>query len=120
MTGAADLDVTVFPDSAAFRDWLVEHAGSTRELWVGYYRKGVDRQSITYPQAVDEALCFGWIDGLTRRIDDEVYANRFTPRRKGSTWSPNMVLRAEALIDAGRMTPAGWAAFEARLPRRDV
>ena len=84
--GLTDLDITVFPDASAFRRWLIEHAASDRELWVGYYKKHVPKTSMTYPQAVDEALCFGWIDGLSRRIDDEVYANRFTPRRRGSTW----------------------------------
>ncbi len=120
MVGLTDLDITVFADASAFRRWLTEHASSDRELWVGYYKKAVPKTSITYPQAVDEALCFGWIDGITRRIDDEVYANRFTPRRRGSTWSPSMVRRAEALIAEGRMTPSGLVAFAARRPAKPL
>jgi uncharacterized protein YdeI (YjbR/CyaY-like superfamily) len=106
--------VTVFPDAAAFRTWLERHHDDTPELWVGYYRKNVGKSSITYPEAVDEALCFGWIDGLTFRVDDEVHTNRYTPRRKGSTWSALNVQRANELIGEGRMTPPGLRAFEAR------
>jgi uncharacterized protein YdeI (YjbR/CyaY-like superfamily) len=107
-------EVTVFPDAAAFRSWLERHHAETPELWVGYYRKATGKTSLLYEAAVDEALCFGWIDGLTFRIDDEVHANRFTPRRRGSGWSAKNVRRAEELIRAGRMTPSGQKAFEER------
>ena len=106
--------VTVFPDAAAFRAWLEGHGAGTPELWVGYYRKETAKTSITYPEAVDEALCFGWIDGLTYRVDDEVHTNRFTPRRRGSTWSALNVRRVGELLSEGRMAPPGIAAFEAR------
>ena len=111
-------DVKVFPSAAEFRSWLEEHHASEKEAWIGYYRKGVAKQSITYPESVDEALCFGWIDGIGYRINDEVHANRFTPRTKRSTWSAANVRRVGELTTAGRMHPAGIAAFEARSENR--
>ena len=84
-------NVRIFPSAAAFRAWLEAHHETDTELWVGYYEKGVPKTSITYPEAVEEALFFGWIDGLARRIDDEVSALRFTPCRKGSNWSETNV-----------------------------
>jgi uncharacterized protein YdeI (YjbR/CyaY-like superfamily) len=109
-------DVKVFASAAEFRRWLERHHASEREAWIGYYKKGVPKQSISYPEAVEEALCFGWIDGIGYRIDDEVTANRFTPRTKRSTWSAVNVRRVGELLAAGRMYPAGIAAFEARTP----
>jgi uncharacterized protein YdeI (YjbR/CyaY-like superfamily) len=106
--------VRIFASSDDFRAWLEANHGTASELWVGYYKKGVPKTSITYRQAVDEALCFGWIDGIGRRIDDEVHANRFTPRTKRSTWSAVNVARMGELIAAGRAHPAGIRAFEAR------
>jgi uncharacterized protein YdeI (YjbR/CyaY-like superfamily) len=105
---------TVFDTPADFRAWLETNHGTATELWVGYYRKSVPKTSMTYREAVDEALCFGWIDGVGRRIDDEVHANRFTPRTKRSTWSTVNVARMGELIAAGRAHPAGIRAFEAR------
>jgi len=109
-------DVRVFRDSDEFRDWLVRHHATKAELWVGFYKKGVPKESIAYPEAVDEGLCFGWIDGITYRIDDELYTVRFTPRRKRSNWSAVNVRRVGELTAAGRMHPAGTAAFDARTP----
>lgn len=103
-----------FPTPADFRAWLEANHTSAAELWVGYYRKGVARPGMIWSESVDQALCFGWIDGVRRRIDDESYANRFTPRRRGSNWSQVNIKRALELIEAGLMTPAGLAAFEAR------
>jgi uncharacterized protein YdeI (YjbR/CyaY-like superfamily) len=111
--------VEIFEDAAAFRAWLVEHHDSATQLWVGYYRKGAARTAMAYPEAVEEALCFGWIDGIARRIDDEVYANRFTPRRRTSSWSAINIARVAELTRAGRMHPAGLRAFEQRDRRRD-
>ncbi len=108
------VDATIFPTAADFRAWLEEHHATAPELWVGYYRKGSGKQSITYSEAVDEALCFGWIDGMTRRIDETSWANRYTPRRARSIWSNVNVRRVELLLEQGRMHPAGIAAFEAR------
>lgn len=107
--------VMVFPTPADLRAWLEVHHATEAEAWIGYYRKGVPKQSVTYLQAVDEALCFGWIDGIGYRISDEVYANRITPRRRRSTWSLANVRRVGELLAAGRMAPAGVAAFEARI-----
>jgi uncharacterized protein YdeI (YjbR/CyaY-like superfamily) len=106
--------VTVFGNAAEFRDWLETHHADATELWVGYYKKGVPKTSMSYKESVDLGLCFGWIDGLTRRIDDEVYAIRFTPRKKRSTWSAVNVARMGELIAAGLAHPAGIRAFEAR------
>jgi len=106
--------VRIFASSDEFRSWLEANHDTATELWVGYYKRGVPKSSMTYKQAVDEALCFGWIDGIARRIDDEVHANRFTPRTKRSTWSAVNVARMGALIAAGRAHPAGIRAFEAR------
>src|SRR2546423_5229286 len=104
----------VFPSAAEFRAWLHEHHATESEAWIGYYKKGVPKQSITYPESVDEALSFGWIDGIGYRISDEVHATRFTPRTKRSTWSATNVRRVGELEAAGRMHPAGLAAFAAR------
>jgi uncharacterized protein YdeI (YjbR/CyaY-like superfamily) len=113
-------DVRIFPDAAAFRSWLEAHHAVAPELWVGFYKKGVPKTSMTYAESVDEGLCFGWIDGLTKRIDDEVYAIRFTPRRKTSNWSAINIAKVAELTAAGRMQPAGLRAFEGRDRRKDA
>jgi uncharacterized protein YdeI (YjbR/CyaY-like superfamily) len=112
--------VEIFPDAPAFRAWLVEHHADADEVWVGYYKKGVAKTSMSYPEAVEEALCFGWIDGIGRRIDDEVHANRFTPRRPTSSWSAINIAKVAELTQAGRMHPAGLRAFEERDRRKDA
>jgi len=114
MIGAPIPEATVFARPADFRAWLEANHGTATELWVGYYRKSVPKTSMTYREAVDEALCFGWIDGVGRRIDDEVHANRFTPRTKRSTWSAVNVARIGELIAEGRVHESGLRAFEAR------
>ena len=103
-----------FATPADLRAWFDEHHESERELWVGFYKKGSGRPSITWPEAVDEALCVGWIDGVRRGVNDESYKIRFTPRAKTSKWSNVNVARVAELTRAGRMRPAGVAAFEAR------
>jgi uncharacterized protein YdeI (YjbR/CyaY-like superfamily) len=113
-------EVTVFPDAAAFRAWLEAHHADTPALWVGYYRKDVGKTAMTYPEAVEEALCHGWIDGIAYRVDDEVFTNRFTPRRKGSVWSPANIARVAELRRAGRMRAAGLEAFQGRDRRKDL
>jgi uncharacterized protein YdeI (YjbR/CyaY-like superfamily) len=107
------VDPSFFATPAEFRAWLEAH-GDADELLVGFYKKGSGRPSITWPESVDEALCFGWIDGIRRRIDDESYSIRFTPRRRRSVWSAVNIRRVGELTAEGRMTPAGVAAFEAR------
>lgn len=107
-----------FATSEEFRAWLEEHHADATELWVGYYKKGSGRPSLTWPESVDEALCFGWIDGVRKSIDAESYAIRFTPRRAGSTWSAVNIKRVQELKELGRMTPAGLEAFAARAEER--
>jgi uncharacterized protein YdeI (YjbR/CyaY-like superfamily) len=103
-----------FATPADLAAWFAEHAGEEPELVVGYWKKGTGRPSVTWAESVDEALCVGWIDGVRRRIDDESYSIRFTPRRAGSTWSLVNVRRVGQLTAAGRMREAGLAAFAAR------
>ena len=103
-----------FADREAFRAWLEEHHATATELWMGMYKKSSARPSITWPEAVDEALCFGWIDGVRQRIDDESYMNRFTPRRPNSNWSAVNVRRVQELKRQRRMRAAGLKAFRER------
>jgi len=110
--------VHFFPDAAALRAWFVEHATTADELQVGYYKRHTGKPSPTWSESVDEALCFGWIDGVRHSIDADRYTNRFTPRRKGSHWSNVNVAKVEALVAARKMRPAGLAAFEARSARK--
>jgi uncharacterized protein YdeI (YjbR/CyaY-like superfamily) len=107
-----------FATSARFRAWLEGNHDRAPELWVGFHRKGSGKPSISWPKAVDQALCFGWIDGIRKRVDDTSYMNRFTPRRPTSTWSAVNVKRALELIELGLMAPAGMRAFEARRDNR--
>jgi uncharacterized protein YdeI (YjbR/CyaY-like superfamily) len=103
-----------FEAASDLRRWLAANHETADELWVGLYRVGSGRKSITWPEVVDEALCFGWIDGIRQSIDDTSYKNRITPRRKGSNWSAINIARVAELEVAGRMRPAGRRAFEAR------
>jgi uncharacterized protein YdeI (YjbR/CyaY-like superfamily) len=109
-----------FSAAAHFRTWLAEHHDSKDELWVGFYKKATGKPSITWPESVDEALCFGWIDGIRKSVDDQAYAIRFTPRRPGSHWSKVNLERVSVLIEQGRMAPAGTRAYEARDPERSA
>ncbi len=108
------VEATYFESPAAFRAWLEQNHETETELLVGYHKVGTGKPSMTWSQSVDEALCFGWIDGVRRRVDDERYTIRFTPRRPGSHWSRVNVEKVEALLAAKRMRPAGVAAYEAR------
>ena len=105
---------TFFERPALFRAWLARHHATSRELIVGFHKVGSGRASITYPQALDEALCFGWIDGLRRGLDATSYTIRFTPRRKDSIWSAVNLRHAARLTAEGRMRPAGQKAFRER------
>lgn len=107
-------EVRLFATSGDFRDWLEANHASVGALFVGYYRKGSGKSAMTYAESVDEALCFGWIDGITYKVDEEVTATRFTPRRRGSNWSATNIAKVAELTSAGRMRPAGLSAFEAR------
>jgi len=102
-----------FEDRDTFRDWLERNHDTADVLWVGYSKVDSGRSGIGYGESVEEALCFGWIDGLVHGIDDETYTRRFTPRNPDSNWSKANVERVEAMIEAGKMTPAGLALVEA-------
>jgi uncharacterized protein YdeI (YjbR/CyaY-like superfamily) len=98
------------PDAAAWRDWLGEHHGDPGGVWLVLAKKGtVEPTSISYGQALEEAVAHGWIDGQNRRRDAATYLQRFTPRRARSNWSESNVRRVERLAAEGRMHPAGWA-----------
>ncbi|HLJ74755.1 MAG TPA: YdeI/OmpD-associated family protein [Thermoanaerobaculia bacterium] len=103
-----------FATADAFRDWLKNNHDKVDELLVGFYKRGSGKRSITWPESVDQALCFGWIDGVRKRIDDESYSIRFTPRRRGSIWSAVNIRRVKQLIEDAAMHPAGLKAFETR------
>ena len=105
---------TFFKSATEFRAWLQEHHQARTEIIVGYYRKDSGKPSITWQESVDEALCFGWIDGIRRKHSDIAYSNRFTPRRPASNWSAINIARVAELTKQGRMTPAGLAAFAKR------
>jgi uncharacterized protein YdeI (YjbR/CyaY-like superfamily) len=103
-----------FTAPARFHDWLKKNHAKSTELLVGFYKKSSGKPSITYQEAVDEALCFGWIDGIRKSVDEERYTIRFTPRKPSSNWSNVNIKRVKELTAAGRMLPAGLVAFEAR------
>src|SRR4051794_12080875 len=103
-----------FATPRQFRAWLAKNHDRIDELWVGYYRKDTGLPSITWPESVDEALCYGWIDGIRKKVDDISYKVRFTPRRAKSIWSAVNIGRVAVLTGEGRMEPAGKAAFARR------
>ena len=109
---------TFFKTPAEFRTWLEKNHDKAPELLVGYCKKGSGKPSITWPESVDEALCFGWIDGVRRTIDDERYSIRFTPRRARSIWSNVNTKRFAQLKKQGRVHESGLRAFAARDPKR--
>jgi uncharacterized protein YdeI (YjbR/CyaY-like superfamily) len=103
-----------FATPADFRAWLEQHGASTDELVVGFWKTATGRPSMTWPESVEEALCFGWIDGIRRTLDADSYTIRFTPRRARSIWSKVNVATYARLVEQGRMTEAGTAAWERR------
>jgi uncharacterized protein YdeI (YjbR/CyaY-like superfamily) len=108
------MEPTFFATPEDFRAWLQAHHDKESELLVGFYTKGSGKPSITWPESVDEALCYGWIDGIRRNAGEDAYTIRFTPRKKKSTWSAVNIARVAELTKMGRMQPAGLKAFEAR------
>ena len=108
------MKIKYFKSPGEFRRWLEKNHRTTQELWVGYYKKSSGQPSMTWPESVDEALCFGWIDGIRKSVDDLRYTIRFSPRRRGSIWSAVNIKRAQELSDKGLMRPPGMAAFDAR------
>jgi uncharacterized protein YdeI (YjbR/CyaY-like superfamily) len=107
-----------FATPAALRAWLQANAASSAELIVGFHKRGSGTASITWPQAVDEALCVGWVDGVRHRIDERRYKIRFTPRKAGSVWSAVNIERVRVLGTEGRMQPAGLEAFARRIEKK--
>jgi uncharacterized protein YdeI (YjbR/CyaY-like superfamily) len=105
---------TFFQTPSAFRDWLEQHHAHVDVLLVGFCKKSSGKPSMTWSESVDVALCFGWIDGVRKRIDDFAYSIRFTPRRRGSIWSSVNIKRVQLLIELGQMQPAGLKAYHAR------
>jgi uncharacterized protein YdeI (YjbR/CyaY-like superfamily) len=103
-----------FASAAEFRAWLAKHHATAKELVVGFHKRATGKPSMTWNESVDEALCFGWIDGIRRSVDGERYTIRFTPRRPRSIWSNKNIARMRELIAEGRVRPAGLRAFEAR------
>ncbi len=111
---AATRHITFFLTQPALRKWLAANHTSASEVWIGFYKARSSRGGITYAQALDEALCFGWIDAVRKTIDDVRWAIRFTPRKPKSKWSQVNIRRVEELSRLGRMRPAGVKAFEER------
>jgi uncharacterized protein YdeI (YjbR/CyaY-like superfamily) len=107
-----------FATAADLRDWFERNHESAPELFVGYWKKGTGETGVSHPEAIEQALCFGWIDSIARRIDERSYQVRFTPRRKGSVWSAVNVAKIAELTGLGLMHPAGTRAFELRKPDR--
>jgi uncharacterized protein YdeI (YjbR/CyaY-like superfamily) len=110
----AIMQIKIFHTSAEFREWLEDNHDRVAELWLGFYKQRTGKKSITYREALDEALCFGWIDGVRKSIDDTAYKQRFTPRRPKSYWSAVNTRRASELAKLGRMAAPGAKAFEQR------
>ena len=111
-------EAVYFASPEAFRSWLRTHHGHKTELLVGFYKRQSGKPSLSWPESVDAALAFGWIDGVRRSVDGERYTIRFTPRKPTSIWSKINIAKAEALIAAGLMAPAGLKAFELRTAKR--
>ncbi|MBL7996049.1 YdeI/OmpD-associated family protein [bacterium] len=103
-----------FSSEPEFRKWLEKNHNTAQELWVGYYKRNSGIPSITWPESVDEALCYGWIDGIRKSVDEKSYMIRFTPRRPKSNWSAVNIKRVAELTKLGLMKPAGIAAFDRR------
>jgi uncharacterized protein YdeI (YjbR/CyaY-like superfamily) len=108
------MDVRYLESASEFRTWLEGNHDGSQELWIGFYKTSASKRGITYSEAVDQALCFGWIDAVRKRIDDDRYVIRFTPRKSHSKWSKVNLERVAELKKLGRMTPAGLKAFEER------
>jgi len=107
-----------FKQPADLRRWLLKHHRAEQELWIAFWRKHSGKPSVTHPEALDQALAFGWIDGVGKRVDENSYAVRFTPRRRGSVWSNVNIANVARLKKAGVMHPSGLAVFTSRDPKK--
>jgi uncharacterized protein YdeI (YjbR/CyaY-like superfamily) len=112
------MEPVFFATAAELRAWFEQHHETAPELLVGYYKKHTGKPTVRHTEAIEQALCFGWIDSIGRRIDDDRYQVRFTPRRKGSVWSAINIAKIAELTAAGQMHPAGLRAYETRKPER--
>ena len=106
-----------FKTQAELRSWFVENHDSLAEVWIGFYIKASGKISVSYAEAVDEALCFGWIDGIRKKVDQTRYANRFTPRRTKSSWSKTNIENVKRLAISGKMTRVGLEAINRKKPK---
>ena len=113
MCGGKVVDLIFFKNQAEFSDWLEDHSEAS-ELWLGYFKKNTGLASLTWSESVDVALCFGWIDGIRKTIDEQSYKIRFTPRKMTSVWSAVNVKKVKALVELGKMKPAGMHLFNNR------
>lgn len=110
---------TYHPENIAdWHHWLLEHAATEQEIWLIFYKSGSEKPGISYEEAVEEALCFGWVDSLIKNLDQDSHARKFTPRRSGSPWSELNIARAKRMVDAGRMTEAGLKLFQESVDHR--
>ena len=112
------MEPTFFPTPEDFRKWLKDNHDKEEVLWVGYYKKATGIPSMTWPESVDQALCYGWIDGLRKSVDEKRYKIRFTPRRPTSVWSAVNIKKMEELTQAGLMQPAGLAIYAKRKDKK--
>ena len=112
------VDALFFDTAADLRAWFEANHDSAPELFVGYWKKGSGRTGVSHPEAIEQALCFGWIDSVSRSLDERSYRVRFTPRRKGSVWSAVNIAKIAELTERGLMQPAGLRVFEERKPDR--
>lgn len=103
---------TTFRNRQAWRAWLMKYHEKKKEIWLVFYKKHTNKKSLVYTDAVEEALCFGWIDGLLKRIDNEKHKIRFSPRRPGSVWAPSNIARVRKMIREKKMTEAGLTLFK--------
>jgi uncharacterized protein YdeI (YjbR/CyaY-like superfamily) len=109
-----------FENAQLFREWFAQHHHQASELWVGYYKKASKKPSMTWSESVDQALCYGWIDGIRKSIDDESYKIRFTPRRINSVWSAVNLKKMKELLAQGLMEAPGLAIYEQRKPENEL
>jgi uncharacterized protein YdeI (YjbR/CyaY-like superfamily) len=113
------METVLAKDRAEWRRWLAKNFARSDEIWLVFYKKASGKQTVSYDHAVEEALCFGWVDGMKKKLDEECYAFRFTPRKARSAWSKSNLQRVERLIADGKMTPAGLKAYNSD-HRREV
>ena len=112
------MKVKFFKSADKLREWFIKNHSDSTEIWVRFYKKSSGKKALTYEEVLDQALCFGWIDGIMKSIDELSYANRFTPRRARSNWSETNIKRVTELMELGLMHESGLKAFKARDEKR--